>query len=130
MTQEAQRIAIAEACGWKVHPKDKWVMIPPNSPHSVQPLYTLPDYLNDLNAMHEAEKSLNTKELWESYKNYMLIFMTEPVCATAAQRAEAFLRTIGKWTTNQNSAVKPKEAAPSQCRPPIPNPERTNLKII
>lgn len=56
-----------------------------------------PDYLNDLNAMHEAENVLNTRELWEIYKNHLLQWMTEPICATAAQRAEAFLRAIGKW---------------------------------
>jgi hypothetical protein len=102
MNKEQQRIAIAEACGYefKTHEGksycffkelDGWFYWENIIPH----------YLNDLNAMHEAEKSLNTKELWESYKNYMLIFMTEPVCATAAQRAEAFLKTIDKWTTNQ-----------------------------
>lgn len=97
MNKEQINIAIAEVCGWRVHPKDRWTVIPPKSPHSVQPLNTLPGYYNDLNAMHEAEKVLNTVELWESYKNYLCQWMTEPVCATAAQRAEAFLRTLGKW---------------------------------
>ena len=108
MTLESQKIAIAEACGWKVHPKDKWVVIPPNSPHSVQPLYTLPDYLNDLNAMHEAEKTLNPIQAAEyariltsiAWQSAQPVFA--PMTATAAQRAEAFLRTIEKWKTNQN----------------------------
>ena len=104
MTPEQQRIAIAEACGWTVHPKNKWVVIPPNSPHSVQPLYTLPDYLNDLNAMHEAEKVLKGGMRSKYDAELTLIcsrdynFIWE---STASQRAEAFLRTIGKWEVSQ-----------------------------
>jgi hypothetical protein len=105
MTPESQRIAIAEACGWKVHPKDKWVVIPPNSPHSVQPLYTLPDYLNDLNAMHKAKLSLSPEELGTF--TCILIQMGVDrnfhfMVATAEQQAEAFLRTIDKWKTKEN----------------------------
>lgn len=109
MTPEHQRIAIAEACGWKVHPKDRFIVIPPNSPHSVQPLNTIPDYLNDLNAMHEAEKAciLETFEKSLLFRNAL-----HKICcdghnykieasliwhATAAQRAEAFLRTLDLW---------------------------------
>ena len=64
---------------------------------------TILDYLNDLNAMHEAEKTLNpikaaeyarmlTSMAWESEQP---IFA--PMTATARLRAEAFLRTLGKW---------------------------------
>lgn len=59
----------------------------------------LPDYLNDLNDMHEAEKVLTNEQL-EVYCN----ILHKPnhgvywaIHATASQRAEAFLRTIGKW---------------------------------
>jgi hypothetical protein len=105
MTNKQINIAIAEACGWKVHPKDKWLVIPPNSPHSVQPLYTLPDYCNDLNAMHEAEKVLYTgieqQRYWQAgYGRFQMILAEicpNPYSATARQRAEAFLRTLGKW---------------------------------
>jgi hypothetical protein len=76
----------------------------------------LPDYLNDLNAMHEAEKMLDITKVEEycstlvrivrhslGIDDYESIYPTRfAVYATAAQRAEAFLRTIGKWTTNQN----------------------------
>jgi hypothetical protein len=96
MTPEQQRIAIAEACGWKVHPKDRFIVIPPNAPHSVQPLHTLPDYLNDLNAMHEAECMLECAELYEEW--LISICKNTPIWnATAAQRAEAFLRTLNLW---------------------------------
>lgn len=58
------------------------------------------DYCHDLNAMHEVEKALNTDELFERY--YLTLYETTqstrwPVSATARQRAEAFLRTLGKW---------------------------------
>jgi hypothetical protein len=90
MNDSEMQIAIAEACGWKVHPKDRFIVIPPNAPHSVQPIHTLPDYLNDLNAMHEAEKTL-PDNLFVQYANKI------PPCATARQRAEVFLKTLNLW---------------------------------
>lgn len=66
----------------------------------------VPDYLNDLNAMHEAEKTL-TKEQQRSFALILqgrqmggMDYLAQDfraIHATAAQRAEAFLRTIGKW---------------------------------
>jgi hypothetical protein len=56
------------------------------------------DYCNDLNAMHEAEKVLGKERnhyidmLGTMYKDSW-----EFATATARQRAEAFLRTLGKW---------------------------------
>jgi hypothetical protein len=110
MTNEQINIAIAEACGWQVHPRDRFIVIPPNSPHSVQPLYTIPNYCNDLNAMHEAEKMLNDEqhrqyrsEVWYSVCNdissYECVKAAERphFSATSHQRAEAFLKTLGKW---------------------------------
>lgn len=100
MTPEAQRIAIAEACGFT---SDSWCL----TPNGWLFADTVPDYLNDLNAMHEAEGVLGPK--WVSYCEQLLkIAEPEPrtleVChywnllhATSAQRAEAFLRTVGKW---------------------------------
>jgi len=66
-----------------------------------------PDYPNDLNAMHEAINSL-PEELQFRFTE-KLESVIKPLCgkpwtwiwlcatATARQRAEAFLRTIGKW---------------------------------
>jgi len=54
------------------------------------------DYCNDLNAMHEAEKTLTGKH-FEDYLMELLDFIDEPILANARQRAEAFLRTLGKW---------------------------------
>jgi hypothetical protein len=70
----------------------------------------IPDYLNDLNAMHEAEKVLSRWQV-EKYLDVLSGF-TEgrgnsdyvwytTVFATAAQRVEAFLRTIGKWEASK-----------------------------
>ncbi len=68
-----------------------------------------PNYLNDLNAMHEAEKML-TEEQQDDYVIHLTDSISEEVCdlqprvgewllatATAAQRAEALLKTIGEW---------------------------------
>ena len=107
MTHEAQRIAIAEACGWKPGGSGKtWgdgqtFGIPPNGEdwHWQE----MPDYYNDLNAMHAAEKAL-TRQQQTEYA-YQLSEIVAPITAedwciahaTAAQRAEAFLRTLNLW---------------------------------
>jgi len=90
MKPEAQRIAIAEACG-----TIKWSYALPQKCVAA----SVPNYLNDLNAMHEAEKVLNQKQK-EHY--FFIIFnfygnWPEAIQATAAQRARAFLRVIEKW---------------------------------
>ena len=101
MNKEQQRIAIAEACGWT---QIESCTCCDGVSRGYQPTpgahkKHLPDYLNDLNAMHEAEKVL-TKEQAEKYVT-ILCLQVQPTPqlyhATAAQRAEAFLRTIGKW---------------------------------
>ncbi len=103
MKPESQRIAIAEACGWKFYLVNalqervwhksingKW------TDTDVANFDQLPDYLNDLNAMHEAEKVLASRD------EYVVLLRKacggfNPVFATAAQRAEAFLKTLGLW---------------------------------
>ena len=105
MTPEQQRIAIAEACGWqwKSRMKDS-IRVWSKPPLMVYYDCGLPDYLNDLNAMHEVEKTLNAT-LLNSYRRLLYLVVlddqvntsNEPAWATAAQRAEAFLRATGKW---------------------------------
>lgn len=63
----------------------------------------IPNYCADLNAMHEAEKIVE-RIMHERGDDYAygdrLVEVTQnvrPISATARQRAEAFLRTIGKW---------------------------------
>ena len=68
-------------------------------------MYVIPDYLNDLNAMHEAENAtFKTGDEWGRYFAWLeeVCYMltnapNDPINSTAAQRAEAFLKTIGKW---------------------------------
>jgi len=97
MSPEAQRIAIAEACGWTIVSRT-----PPLGVFSGlrNPPVPLPDYLNDLNAMHAAEKVL-TDEQYRIYALRLGPLTTERqrayISATAAQRAEAFLRTLNIW---------------------------------
>jgi hypothetical protein len=110
MTPEQQRIAIAEACGWTLDLKSAIrvdgyrIEVWGKRPHEA-----LPDYLNDLNAMHEAEAILTEKQRLFYHVNLMKLQKADFVAgfwflihATATQRAEAFLRTIGKWTANPN----------------------------
>ena len=104
MKPEQQRIAIAEACGLtNVAP-----MIVKNVKHEGDDITVgiwsddgwVPQYLNDLNAMHEAEKTLTDKAHEEFRLNLYDLIRDDSrliVSSTAAQRAEAFLRTIGKW---------------------------------
>jgi len=102
MSEEEQRIAIAEACGWTKTWAEKGTGQMEFHSHPVP----LPDYLNDLNAMHEAEKILNVSDEQIEHWEQMLTEICERdniilLMATAAQRAEAFLKTIGKWVYSQ-----------------------------
>ncbi len=99
MTEHDQRIAIAEACGWK-HDKDGGVYNPTGEwVGSFYPLVDgLPDYLHDLDAMHEAEKSITNHTsyliaLQQVTGEYSAPFFL--VHSTAKQRANAFLTTKG-----------------------------------
>lgn len=93
MTNDQINAAIAEACGWK-EGVERYVQ---NLPLMKAP----PDYCNDLNAMHEAEKTL-TDDQFKWYTHWVEKLMPETkyrcyLCATASQRAEAFVRSLGKW---------------------------------
>jgi hypothetical protein len=103
MSPEAQRIAIAESVGIHLHDGD-------HAPSNYTFVTDLPDYLNDLNAMHEVEKTMlnDTLTLLNYARELRYLVNSEGsaknerfICgdwhATAAQRSEAYLRTIGKW---------------------------------
>lgn len=99
MSPEEQRMAIAEWCGIK---------LVGFYPHPIAAdAKPVPFYCDDLNAMHEAELRLTEKQR-EQYENRLQddrYDSFEWVPATAAQRAEALLRTIGKWTdSNRHGA--------------------------
>lgn len=107
MSPEKQKIAIAEALGWKrianhhfdrgiekfvgyyQHPSQKYICVTPNN---------LPDYPSDLNAMHKAEEYLGDIDNWLKYEGFLDEGGTKFLFhATAAQRAEAFLRVLNLW---------------------------------
>lgn len=103
MTDEQINLAIHKAVGFEWNDDRKLWERHANKARVVshQPFY----YASDLNLMHEAEKVLMQNNNWrmgeyearlfnsvEEMNNVSLYFH-----ATARQRAEAFLRTIGKW---------------------------------
>lgn len=104
MTDEQMRIAIAESVGYKELFMDNGKSMVPQRWESPYDEFCyvaerLPDYLNDLNAMHEAERMLPVAQ-WDRYTQWLgeLAKGTRRfvVChATARQRAEAFLKTKG-----------------------------------
>ena len=91
MTDEQINIAIAQACGIDI---EKYLMEEGGINTSA-----LPDYYNDLNAMHEAEKIFDTA-LYCRYINELCDLTINAnnsmYMATARQRAEAFLKTVNK----------------------------------
>jgi hypothetical protein len=107
MTPDQQQRAIEKACEWDPLPEGYFH---PDNPIGQTP----PDYLNDLNAMHEAEKVLTYEQkeqfiFWMNHlhpsadihyaekKRELRLDVFDLVHTTAAQRAEAFLRTLGLW---------------------------------
>jgi len=122
VSPEDQRIAIAEACGWQMTEHTNYGPPPYRSKWSRErnPMEGIPDYPNDLNAMNEAVCLLSDEQRFEyGDKLAVLVFGEEffeekfspnglgyydIAQATAAQRAEAFLRTIGKWVEAKEGA--------------------------
>jgi hypothetical protein len=113
MKPEEQRIAIAEACGFTYDSineawyKDGYYYF--NCGDGLH-FKQLPDYLNDLNAIHEAEKTLEADQAIDYVRQLIDLVCPDTygvsnlyestyavLHATSAQRAEAFLKTIGKW---------------------------------
>jgi hypothetical protein len=97
MNPEQQRIAIAEACGWteieRINSGEFGGLrgVKPNGGR-----WIVPSYCRDLNAMHEAETVLNYEQ-FDEYYIQLAMKMSRPFHATAAQRAEAFLKTLSLW---------------------------------
>lgn len=103
MTNDEMRVAIAESVGWKYAHIQESAYIQSH----------VPDYCNDLNAMHEAESTIFNSDVASKYAYELHKIVHSPemptnhnfcincfqllLHATATQRAEAFLRTIGKW---------------------------------
>ena len=114
MTDEQINIAIAEHCGFTD-------ILWPTGFHQQMSdekakqaggrwRFPIPDYCNDLNAMHEAEKNMVLEPLyWVKLVEVILGFeyldfdphnefsCLEVATASSQQRAQAFLKAIGKW---------------------------------
>lgn len=112
MTDEQIKIKIAEVCGWEPYAAENvgaaarlfngsvWYRHAESK--TIATPNQLPDYCTDLNAIHDAEKSLTLSQFWNYADLLQCIVVSELgadtyITATARQRAEAFLRTIGKW---------------------------------
>lgn len=72
----------------------------------LRPVPTCFDPVNDLNAMHEAEKALTYHQgcLYHELLKDLTVGRLWTHQATARQRAEAFLRTLGKWPVTKQAA--------------------------
>lgn len=119
MSPESQRIAIAEACGWKSRPDQYYIDgLAWFNPVTCQHLATcdLPYYLSDLNAMFEVLRG--SSYLWvidgepSSFNCSIYILKGSKgscpvILATASGNdlcqvlAEAFLKAKGLWTENE-----------------------------
>lgn len=94
MTAEEQRRAIAE---WHKSVGGKMPQIADEDGSTFEGMW---DYCGDLNAIHEVEEMLTEKQRGD-YMNELDTFDENHewkfIHATAAQRAEALLKTIGLW---------------------------------
>ena len=103
MSPEKQRIAIATACGWTKFNSatHKWAIFFGQPPNARSNSWELPHFLTDLNAMHEVEKVLTGYQQTVTYSDNLMKIVGyhtfDSAHATATQRAEAFLRTLGLW---------------------------------
>lgn len=111
MSPEEQRAAISEICGWKyvADPELKtvawacWVRPGMDDWHTAEP----PDFTRDLNACHEMEAFLKTAGQAAGYceelNNVIRDKPSKRNCyawdwhESAAQRCEAFLKTLPLW---------------------------------
>lgn len=108
MSPEKQRIAIATACGLQnVAP-----VVVRNVRHQGDDITVgissdsgwIPNYLTDLNACHQMEKVLDIVVERGDYWDYLSSITggeVEMIYATAAEKCEAFLRTLGLWEEEQ-----------------------------
>jgi len=102
MSEEEKRVKVAELCGWKksILSNFAYQLIPPMGDGSQ--VMCCPDYLHDLNAMHEAEKVIggNHNPKWADYCAFLDEVVDfggvggSKIAATAEQRAEAFALTM------------------------------------
>jgi hypothetical protein len=110
MSDQEINTAIAEECGWTKVFSEEWG--PLRGLKSGDKFYagcaftTVPDYCNDLNAIRDAVMTLpenkqvlyGVRLAWAcGHTDKGSVGLWKISTATARQRAEAFLRTLGKW---------------------------------
>jgi len=95
MTDEQINAAIAKVCGRKRNTNGGWY---PDNGFNVG-TQGIPNYCTDLNAMHEAERTLSTANMYVMEVQLKRVLSAREFYfhATASQRAEALLRALGKW---------------------------------
>jgi hypothetical protein len=100
MTNQQINVAIAQACGWTIlkKPLSGFGFAAYAKEPNGDPSPGIPEYCDDLNAMHEAEDELSGNQ-YMVYANILGAVEGSlfGIRATARQRAEAFLRALGKW---------------------------------
>ncbi len=119
MKKDKQRILIARACGYTDVRKEQWEHVDIDAREVAYGIDVMgykdgrrvhvPHYTESLDAMHEAEEIL-TEGMFDDYSSYLMELMYEEnmanepefrlvraIHATANQKAEAFLKTIGLW---------------------------------
>jgi hypothetical protein len=111
MTDQEKRIKVAEICGWtnleiklSTFACDGKTMNAYGTNPATGSYRCVPLYHYNLNAMAEAEKVL-TDEQWHDYRNWLrVICAVRPdvpertlISATAAQRFDAFGKTLNLW---------------------------------
>ena len=121
MNEQEINIAIAKSVGWDFDPiearewcsKGKWVK-PPGG--GIGRYHSIPHYTTDLNAMRRVvlDGMNNGGGAWAKYLEHLRTVCKIPhshVClalveASAAQRAEAYLKTIGKWESTTTTLTE------------------------
>jgi hypothetical protein len=113
MTEHEQRVAIAEWMGWRFLEPESGMCLHPDGGRV--PAKLVPDYVGDLNAVREATIKLTSAQK-EQFLHWLMGicqgqakaaygFVSDDAFtalwmgtfASAAQRAEALLRTLGLW---------------------------------
>lgn len=108
MKPDEQRIAIALACGYMEDKSKKYCeRIWNKGDHSAFGINELPNYLGDLNHIHEAEKMLDLADclkfraelqrMENKSTSHFPCAERHAFHASAAQRSEAFLKTFKLW---------------------------------
>lgn len=105
MTQEQKQIKLAEAAGWRLFSSFDNLWAPPKRGVEYDcDAYPLPDYFNDLNAVHELEEELDDsqKMLYVAKLSQILSPSKFPqsfriLHTTAEQRCEALGLTLNLW---------------------------------